>query len=88
MDLGFGGKRAVVTGGTGALGTAVVGRLLEAGAEVWIPVFDSKELAAFPYGEHSSVHAVEGVDLTAPAAVEAFYEAIPDLAASIHIAGG
>ena len=34
MDLGFGGKRAVVTGGTGALGTAVVGRLLEVGAEV------------------------------------------------------
>lgn len=88
MDLGFGGKRAVVTGGTGALGTAVVGRLLEAGVEVWIPVFDSRELTAFPYGDHSSVHTVEGVDLTAPAAVDAFYGAIPDLAASIHIAGG
>lgn len=88
MDLGFGGKRAVVTGGTGVLGTAVVGRLLEAGAEVWVPVFDSQELLAFPYGHHTSVHTVEGVDLTDPAAVDAFYTAIPDLAASIHIAGG
>ena len=88
MDLGFGGKRAVVTGGTGVLGTAVVGRLLEAGAEVWVPVFDSQELLAFPYGDHTSVHTVEGVDLTDPAAVDAFYAAIPDLAASIHIAGG
>ena len=88
MDLGFGGKRAVVTGGTGALGTAVVGRLLEVGAEVWIPVFDSKELIAFPFRDHSSAHTVEGVDLTAPAAVEDFFGAIPDLAASIHIAGG
>ncbi|MEE3109271.1 MAG: short-chain dehydrogenase, partial [Pseudomonadota bacterium] len=69
MDLGFGGKRAVVTGGTGALGTAVVGRLLEVGAEVWIPVFDSKELIACPFRDHSSAQTVEGVDLTAPAAV-------------------
>ena len=48
----------------------MVGRLLEVGAEVWIPVFDSKELIAFPFRDHSSVHTVEGVDLTAPAAVE------------------
>jgi NAD(P)-dependent dehydrogenase (short-subunit alcohol dehydrogenase family) len=32
MNMDFSGKHIVVTGGTGALGTAVVGMLLAAGA--------------------------------------------------------
>ena len=88
MDLGYAGKGVVVTGGTGALGQAVVGRLLEAGAEVWIPVFDSAELKTFPFAGHYAVHTEEGVDLTDPTAVGAFYALPQALSASIHIAGG
>ncbi|MFO1283229.1 MAG: SDR family oxidoreductase [Burkholderiales bacterium] len=35
FDLGLAGKRAVVTGGRGAIGAAVCRRLAEQGAEVW-----------------------------------------------------
>ena len=42
---GFDGRHAVVTGGTGALGTAVVTMLLARGAVCHIPVFDAAEKA-------------------------------------------
>ena len=37
MSLDFSGKHVVVTGGTGALGTAVVSGLLAAGATCTVP---------------------------------------------------
>lgn len=94
MDLGFGGRHVVVTGGTGALGTAVCGLLLEAGALVHVPVFEPKELARFAHRSHDRVRVVEGVDLRDATSVERFYShfgASPGherLWASIHIAGG
>jgi NAD(P)-dependent dehydrogenase (short-subunit alcohol dehydrogenase family) len=42
--LNFSGREAVVTGGTGALGTAVVGRLIAAGATVHVPVYIAEDL--------------------------------------------
>lgn len=40
------GRVALVTGGTGALGQAVVRRLLADGARVWVPWVDEREQAA------------------------------------------
>lgn len=86
----FDGLGVVVTGGSGALGTAVVARLLEGGARVVIPVFKPEELKRFPYTRHDRVKCIDGVDLTDESSVERFYAqagAAP-LWASIHIAGG
>ena len=43
---GFRGRHVVVTGGTGALGTAVVGALLEAGATCHVPYRSADEAEA------------------------------------------
>ena len=82
------GRGVVVTGGTGALGRAVVGRLLAQGATCHVPVFDRSELDGFPHTGHAALRLIEGVDLTREGAVAAFYEAVPSLWGSIHIAGG
>lgn len=86
----FDGLGVVVTGGSGALGTAVVARLLEAGARVVIPVFKPEELNRFPYARHERVTCIDGVDLTDESSVERFYARAgnPLLWASVHIAGG
>ncbi len=93
MDREFDGLGVVVTGGSGALGTAVVSRLLESGARVAVPVFKSEELKRFPHTRHERVRCVEGVDLTDEASVERFYDQAAawgggSLWASIQIAGG
>ena len=46
--MDFSGKHVVVTGGTGALGTAVVGRLLAAGATCTVPYVHEARRSAFP----------------------------------------
>ena len=86
--LDFAGREAVVTGGTGALGSALVGRLLEAGASLHIPVYAAEELERFPYRDHSSVHLHEGLDLTVAGDVTKLFAAPNSLYASVHIAGG
>ncbi|HSG90862.1 MAG TPA: SDR family oxidoreductase [Pseudomonadales bacterium] len=84
----FTGREVVVTGGTGALGTAVVGRLLEAGARVHVPCLVASELERFPYDDDERVRVVHPVELADEAAVARFYDGIDDLWASVHIAGG
>ncbi|MEM7134941.1 MAG: SDR family NAD(P)-dependent oxidoreductase [Myxococcota bacterium] len=86
--MDFGGRDAVVTGGTGALGRAVVGRLIEAGATVHVPVFAPDELEGFPFREHAAVRLHQGLDLTNEADVRALYDATSSLYASVHLAGG
>lgn len=78
----------VVTGGTGALGTAVVGRLITAGAQCFVPNLNAQQLKSFAHASHERVHISEGVDLTDDAAVATFYSRLPKLWASLHIAGG
>lgn len=77
-----------VTGGTGALGTAVCAALLEAGARVHIPCFAPEELQAFPLAGREGLEVQEGVDLRSEEQVVAWYAALPPLWASIHCAGG
>lgn len=78
----------MVTGGTGALGTAVVGALLEAGAEVHVPMHEAAAPEAFPHGDHDKLHLRPGVALDDEDQAVAFYASVPGLWASIQIAGG
>lgn len=84
----FAGRHVVVTGGTGALGSAVVNRLIEAGATCHVPSRDVAEHARSGLRENQSVRVVVGVELTDEAKVTAFYASLPGLWASIHVAGG
>lgn len=86
--LNFSGRETVVTGGTGALGSAVVGRLVSAGATVHVPVFDADELEGFAYRADASVKLHEGLDLSVEADVARLFAKTSSLYASIHIAGG
>ncbi|UCF48042.1 MAG: SDR family NAD(P)-dependent oxidoreductase [Myxococcales bacterium] len=86
--LDFAGREAVVTGGTGALGGAVVGRLVAAGATVHIPVYAAEELEGFPYRDHDAVKLHEGLDLGVESDLVRLFGATSSLYASIHVAGG
>lgn len=81
-------RHVVVTGGTGALGTALVGALLEFGAVCHVPYRRESEAKHFPHAGNNRVSLVALGDLTDEAAVTAFYGNYDRLWASIHIAGG
>jgi NAD(P)-dependent dehydrogenase (short-subunit alcohol dehydrogenase family) len=78
----------VVTGGTGALGTAVVARLLQDRANVVIPVLERETPRRFPFAGHERVTLVHDVQLDDEAQVVEFYAGVPSLWASIQLAGG
>jgi NAD(P)-dependent dehydrogenase (short-subunit alcohol dehydrogenase family) len=78
----FSGAAVVVTGGTGALGRAVVGALRNAGAVCHVPNFFAAELDGFPHAKDP------GIDLADEAAVQDYYRALPPLWASVNLAGG
>jgi NAD(P)-dependent dehydrogenase (short-subunit alcohol dehydrogenase family) len=84
----FAGSHVVVTGGTGTLGRAVIGSLRKAGAVCHVPNLVAAELDDFPYASDPGVQVGRGVDLADEAAVRRFYQALPPLWASIHLAGG
>jgi NAD(P)-dependent dehydrogenase (short-subunit alcohol dehydrogenase family) len=84
----FAGSHVVVTGGTGALGRAVIGALRTGNAVCHVPNLVASELDGFPYAADPGVHIARDVDLTDEAAVRRFYQALPPLWASIHLAGG
>ncbi|MBT8470005.1 MAG: SDR family NAD(P)-dependent oxidoreductase [Deltaproteobacteria bacterium] len=86
--MDFSGREAVVTGGTGALGSTVVGRLVSAGATVHVPVFAANELDDFAYRADAAVMLHEGMDLSVEADVARLFAETTSLYASIHIAGG
>lgn len=84
----FTNRHVVVTGGSGALGRAVVEALLERGATCHVPVFAARELDAFPFRDHPRVRIRAGLDLTVETTVQRFFAELPSLWASIHLAGG
>src|SRR5690606_24669926 len=97
MAGSFEGRVVVVSGGTGALGCAVTGFLLDAGADVHIPVLESETPHHFGYAGHERVHLRHGVDLGDEDQVVDFYQRVTEgvagtgsktLWASIHLAGG
>jgi NAD(P)-dependent dehydrogenase (short-subunit alcohol dehydrogenase family) len=80
---------SIITGGTGALGSAVVARLLDSGHTCHIPCHKEEELKRFPFTTHDRVKITIGIDLTDEPSVEKFYAGInAPLWSSIHIAGG
>src|SRR2546423_11502424 len=78
----------VVTGGTGALGAAVVGALRAAEAVCHVTNIVAAELERYPHRNDPGVHITTGVDLADEAAVRRYYAGLPPLWASIHLAGG
>jgi NAD(P)-dependent dehydrogenase (short-subunit alcohol dehydrogenase family) len=84
----FAGSHVVVTGGTGALGRAVIGALRASNAICHVPNLIGAELDVFPYVSDPAVHITPNIDLAEEAAVKRFYQALPPLWASIHLAGG
>jgi NAD(P)-dependent dehydrogenase (short-subunit alcohol dehydrogenase family) len=84
----FEDRDVIVTGGTGALGIAVVGALLAAGGRCHVPVAVEAEARSFPYRADSRVSLTMVSDLADEKAVAGVYAGLPRLWASIHLVGG
>jgi NAD(P)-dependent dehydrogenase (short-subunit alcohol dehydrogenase family) len=81
-------RHVVVTGGTGALGTATVGALIEAGAVCHVPYIDRAEADRFAFRNRAKIELIADIDLAQEAAVARLYGSVPRLWASIHLVGG
>ena len=86
--MDYSDRHVVVTGGTGALGTAMVDVLIKAGAVCHVPYIDRNEADRFAFRDHPQVKLIADIELTEEAAVAKLYSGVPKLWASIHIAGG
>jgi NAD(P)-dependent dehydrogenase (short-subunit alcohol dehydrogenase family) len=84
----FRDRHVIVTGGTGALGSAVVGAQIEAGALCHVPYMVAQEAEHFALRTHANVKLVAVGNLADEADVARLYSGVPRLWASIHIAGG
>ncbi|MGH6990172.1 MAG: SDR family NAD(P)-dependent oxidoreductase [Stellaceae bacterium] len=86
--MDFSGRTVVVTGGTGALGSAVVAKLIAGGAHARVPYVLEAHLKDFPLRRDSRVELLQVTDLAEEPEVEKLYDGLTDLWASVHIAGG
>lgn len=85
--MDYEGRHVVVTGGTGALGAAVLDALLQAGAICHVPYRHEAAMLHSPHRENEHVTFVELGDLTNDAVVDRYYGGLKTLWASIHLAG-
>ena len=85
--MNYTGKNVVVTGGTGALGAAVVDGLLKAGASCTVPYVHDAEMARFAQKDNNRVRLIKVADLSDESDVAKLFQGITPWA-SIHIAGG
>lgn len=81
-------RHIMVTGGTGALGAAVVGELLTSGAICHVPYYVDAEEQNFVHRAHPRVKLIAGANLASQTVVSRLYDGVPKLWASIHLAGG
>jgi NAD(P)-dependent dehydrogenase (short-subunit alcohol dehydrogenase family) len=86
--MDFRDRHVVITGGTGALGTAVVEALIGAGAICHVPCFNEAEAQRFALRDRPQVKLVVAGNLADEAAIGRFYQSVGPLWASIHLAGG
>jgi NAD(P)-dependent dehydrogenase (short-subunit alcohol dehydrogenase family) len=84
----FRDRNVVVTGGTGALGVAVVGALLESGALCHVPCTSDAKGREYPHRSHARLRLVTTGSLTDETAVQRLFDGAPGLWASIHLVGG
>jgi NAD(P)-dependent dehydrogenase (short-subunit alcohol dehydrogenase family) len=87
-SVDFKDRHVVVTGGTGGLGTAVVGTLLAAGAVCHVPWMVEAELQRFTARGNPHVRLGQVATLSNETDVASFYDAVPNLWASVHLVGG
>jgi len=85
--MNFRDRHVVVTGGTGALGLAVVDALLQSGAWCHVPTRGETSIERSPHRGNARVSFVAAGDLADESAVTRFYAGLTGLWASIHIAG-
>ena len=92
MDFDFNDKHIIITGGTGALGSAVTKLLLDSGAQCSVPCYDASELDNFKHSDHERLFYKTEVDLTDEGSAFGFYddaqENFGSLWACVNIAGG
>jgi len=86
--MDFRDRHVVITGGTGALGTAVVEALIGAGAICHVPCFNEAEAQRFALRDRPQVKLVVAGNLADEAAIDRLYQSVGPLWASIHLAGG
>lgn len=86
--MDFRARNVVVTGGTGALGMAVVARLLARGAVCHIPVRSSAPADGFAHATDERVTLYTSVELSDQDQTDLFYSKLGIVWASIHLAGG
>ena len=88
MTLDYDGKHVVITGGTGALGGALVVDLVRRGATIHAPCIEQSVPERCTWLSHERVHPTTSVSLANEASVSELYAALPPLWASIHLVGG
>jgi NAD(P)-dependent dehydrogenase (short-subunit alcohol dehydrogenase family) len=76
---------ALIAGGTGALGSAVVAQLLKDGFTCHVTWMQPRELEHFTHADHVTLHQV---DVSDDAQVQRLYAAFDRLDASVHVVGG
>ena len=86
--MDFRNRHVIVTGGAGALGTAVVARLIEAGALCHVPCLNEAEAARFRLRDHKQVTVTVTGSLTEEGAIDKLYRGVTPLWASVHTVGG
>jgi len=86
--MDFHDRQIVVSGGTGALGSAVLAKLVELGAVCHVPCLDHGEAQRCALRDHKQVKVTITGSLADEASVARLYADIAPLWASIHIAGG
>jgi NAD(P)-dependent dehydrogenase (short-subunit alcohol dehydrogenase family) len=86
--MDFSQRHVVVTGGTGALGSAVVGALIEAGAICHVPWHTEAGAEHFTHRGHRQVVLIGNTELADEAGVARLFAGVSRLWASIHLAGG
>ena len=85
--MNFSNRQVVVTGGTGALGAAVVAMLINAGATCIVPYLHEAQAQRFPRRDDKAVKLIAVTDLADEAMVIKVFAGIQPWA-SIHVAGG
>jgi NAD(P)-dependent dehydrogenase (short-subunit alcohol dehydrogenase family) len=86
--MDFRDRHIVITGGAGALGTAVVEALIVGGATCHVPCMSEAEAQRFRLRDHKQVVLTVTGSLADEKAISLLYDGVGPLWASIHIAGG